>query len=450
MNDAEIPARRPRVAIVGRPNVGKSTLFNRLVGSRLAIVEPTAGVTRDRMLVPVRIESPDLDFDLMDTGGIGIVDRVDLAEAVEYQVMTGVEDADLVLFVVDAIDGCTVLDEAATRLLRRAGRPLLLIANKCESGAAQISAAEFGKLGLGDPLRISAKEGIGAAELREAMARHLPPADQVPPVPDGSVRITVLGRRNTGKSSFVNALLGEQRVIVSEIPGTTRDAIEVRFEWEGQPITLVDTAGVHRRSKVANAIEYFSLTRSDQAIRRCDVALLFLDLTDRAARQDQELARRIHDRHKPVVVVGTKSDLDDATLAEFRDVVEHKLPHLHGAPVVRASNLTGDGLAKVMRTALELHAESGRRVGTGELNRAMVEIFSAQSFRGRGEKPRVYYATQLRVAPPTFLLFVNRAPLFEKEVLRAIANKVRAKVGYQRVPVRLVLRERERSPSKKN
>jgi len=441
---------RPLVAIVGRPNVGKSSLFNRLLGERRAIVEPTSGVTRDRLVLPARFEEPDLDLDLMDTGGIGVVDRADLADSVELQVLSGLHQAEAVLFLVDCREGLTLLDEHVASLLRRAGRKVLLCANKCEGHEAERTLAEFGALGFGEARPLSAQEGRGISDLLFELAEHLPPASEVPPAASGDLRIAVLGRRNTGKSSFVNALLGEQRVIVSDIPGTTRDAVEIAFEWQGQPVSLVDTAGVHRRSKIANAIEYFSLTRSDQAIRHAHVALLFLDLTQSLARLDQELARTIYDRYKPVVIVGTKKDLvPEQSLDAFRERVEHKLPHLAGAPIRMVSNLKGKGLGKVMELAARLHQEGAARIGTGELNRALDAAFSRLRFRGRGEKPRAFYATQLRVNPPTFLLFVNRARLFDKEVLRAVSRELRKRLGFQRVPIRLVLRERERSPSKR-
>lgn len=439
---------RPLVAIVGRPNVGKSSLFNRMLGSRAAIVEPTAGVTRDRLVRPVRKPGYALSFDLMDTGGIGIVDRADLAASVEMQVETGLHAARTVIFVVDAREGMTVLDEQVARLLRRGGHTVLLCANKCENRSAEQNLGDFARFGLGEPLPISAQDGRGMDALWEALAAELPEVDE-DEADAQRLRITVVGRRNTGKSSFVNALLGEERVIVSEVAGTTRDAIDVDFRWQDRPLTLIDTAGIHRRGKVANAIEFFSLTRSDQAIRRADVTLLFLDMAQSFARLDQELARTIVDRYKPCVIVGTKSDLvPELSAGEFRERVEHRFPHLRGAPVVLLSNKTGRGLDRVLREAFALHEEAGERAGTGELNRAVERAFRKLRFRGRSEKPRVFYATQLRTHPPTLLLFVNRARLFDKEAVRAITRELRQALGYQRVPLRLVLRERERSPSK--
>ncbi len=435
--------RRPLVAIVGRPNVGKSSLFNRILGERRAIVEPSAGVTRDRHVAPCVVPEIGRAVDLMDTGGIGIVDRADLAASVEIQVQTALHAADLVLFVVDAREGRQLLDEEVARHLRAAGCSALLVANKCENPQAEASLADFARLGFGEPLPISAQDGRGVAALYEAMAPHLP--EDAPLPGEERLRIAVLGRRNVGKSSFVNALLGEERVIVSEVPGTTRDAIDVDLDWEGRALTLVDTAGLHRKDRVQSAVEFFSLARSDQALRRADVALLLLDVTQEPARLDLALARTILDRYKPVVVVGTKRDLaPELSPSAFRERIGGLLPHLRAAPVTLLSNLTGEGLARVLHEAVALGDAGRQRIGTGVLNRALEQTMTNLRFRGRSEKPRAYYATQIGAGPPTFLLFVNRKALFEREALRAIARALGKRLGLETMPVRLVLRERER------
>lgn len=434
---------RPLVAIVGRPNVGKSSLFNRMLGERRAIVEPSAGVTRDRLVLTCQIPEPERWVELMDTGGIGIVDRDDLAASVEIQVQTALHAADLVLFIVDAREGRQLLDQEVARHLRAAGVRVLLVANKCESREAEINLVDFAPLGFGEPIPVSAQEGRGLSDLYAAMAPLLP--EDAPRPGTERLRIAVLGRRNVGKSSFVNALLREERVIVSEVPGTTRDAIDANLDWEGHALTLVDTAGLHRKDRVANAVEFFSLARTDEALSRADVALLFMDLTVEPARLDLALARTILDRYKPVLVVGTKRDLTpDFSVSDFREQVAARVPHLREAPVALISNLTGEGLERVMRSAIALGEEGRLRVGTGALNRALEHVMTHLRFRGRSEKPRAFYATQVGTSPPTFLLFVNRKDLFEREALRAIARALGEKLGLRQVPVRLILRERER------
>jgi len=434
---------RPLVAIVGRPNVGKSSLFNRMLGERRAIVEPSAGVTRDRLVLTCLIPEPERCVDLMDTGGIGIVDRDDLAASVEIQVQTALHAADLVLFVVDAREGRQLLDQEVARHLRAAGVRVLLVANKCESREAEVNLVDFAPLGFGEPIAVSAQEGRGLSDLYAAMAPFLP--EDAPRPGAERLRIAILGRRNVGKSSFVNALMREERVIVSEVPGTTRDAIDVNLDWEGHPLTLVDTAGLHRKDRVANAVEFYSLARTDEALSRADVALLFMDLTVEPARLDLALARTINDRYKPALVVGSKRDLTpDFSVSDFREQVATRVPHLRESPVALISNLTGEGLERVMRTAVALGEEGRTRVGTGALNRALESVMTHTRFRGRNEKPRAFYATQVGVSPPTFLLFVNRKDLFEREALRTIARALGQKLGLNQVPVRLVLRERER------
>ncbi len=442
------PGRRPVVALVGRPNVGKSSLFNRILGERRAIVEPTAGVTRDRLVLPALLPGPERWVDVMDTGGIGIVDEADLARSVEVQVQSGIHAADLVLFLVDAREGPTPLDAEVARQLRRAGAEVLLVANKCETEAARGNLLEFTALGFGEPHPVSAQEGRGLLDLYDRVDERLPPGLGRPPAED-RLRLAILGRRNVGKSSFVNALLGEERVVVSDLPGTTRDAVDVDVDWK-VPLTLVDTAGLHRKGSLSHPVQFFSLTRSDQALRRADVALLFLDATEGVARLDQGLGRAIRDRYKPTVVVATKCDLvPEMRPRDFRDRVEHQLPHLKDAPIVLTSSPRRRGLTRVLDEAVALHEEASRSVGTGELNRVLERIMDRLRFRGRSERPRIFYGTQIQAAPPTFLLFVNRKRLFTKEALRALQNALKRELGFPRVPVRIVLRERERSPSKK-
>ncbi len=439
--------KKPLVAIVGRPNVGKSSLFNRILGERRAIVDATAGVTRDRFVLPARIPDYKLGFDIMDTGGIGIVDDHNLEDAVEYQIVTGLAASDVVLFVVDSREGVTLLDDEVAKYLRKSDVPVVMVANKCETHAAQMMVSDFASYGFGDAIPLSAQEGQGVSDLYKALAGILPEENLIEE--KEAVNVAILGRRNTGKSSFVNALTGENRVIVSDVAGTTRDAVDISVDYRGTAITLVDTAGVHRKGKVNTPIEFFSLTRSDQAIQRSDIALLFIDMSQTIARMDKELARTIKDRYKAVIVVGTKHDLvPEFTIERFRDLVEHKLPHLLGAPIAMMSNVTKKGIDRVMRDILTVYEEGQLQLGTGVLNRAMQAVFDNMRIRGRGERPRFYYATQLNTLPPTFLLFVNKNRLFSKELMRALQNEFRRRFKITKVPVRFVLRERKRSASK--
>jgi GTP-binding protein len=308
--------------------------------------------------------------------------------------------------------------------------------------------SDFASFGFGDPIPVSAQEGQGFSDLYKRLTEILPEEQLVED--KESINVAILGRRNTGKSSFVNALTGENRVIVSDVAGTTRDAVDISVDYNGSAITLIDTAGVHRKGKVNSSIEYYSLARSDQAIQRSDITLLFVDMSQTVARMDKELARTIKDRYKAIIVVGTKHDLvPDVTIDQFRDLIDHKLPHLQGAPIAMMSNVTKKGIDRVMRDILTVYEEGQLQLGTGVLNRAMQRVFENMRIRGRGERPRFYYATQLNTLPPTFLLFVNKNRLFSKELMRALQNEFRRKFKITKVPVRFVLRERKRSAAKK-
>ena len=386
---------------------------------------------------------PPRAVDLMDTGGIGIVDREDIAASVEVQVQTAIYAADVVIFLVDSREGLQHLDEQVARHLRGAGKEVVLAANKCETPQAVATLGDFARLGYGEALPVSASEGTGIARLCEALAPFLP--FDAPRPGAERLRVAVLGRRNVGKSSYVNAVLGEERMIVNELMGTTRDAVDLDLEVDGRTVTLVDTAGIHRKDRIANAVEYFSLARTAQALRRSDVALLLLDVTQEPSRLDLALGREALDHYKPVVVVGTKRDLaPDLTPRAFREDVAARMPHLREAPMVLLSNRTGEGLQHALPAALALGESARKRIGTGELNRTLALCLERLRFRGRGEKPRAYYSTQIGASPPAFLVFVNRKRLWEKEALRALSRALGERLGYASVPIRLALRERER------
>ncbi|MFM7299243.1 MAG: ribosome biogenesis GTPase Der, partial [Planctomycetota bacterium] len=338
-----------RIAIVGRPNVGKSTLLNRMVGSRVAIVEPTAGVTRDRVAVPGRLSTSlgERWFEIVDTGGIGVVDRDDLGMEVEAQVGAAVSSADLILFLVDVKDGVTPLDMEVARRLRGVATPVLLCVNKCEGRGAAWGIDEFRRLGVGvDVLGISGQNGEGLRDLYDRIGELLPPLAEpeleVPTTPH--MKLAVVGCRNAGKSTFVNALCQEQRMITSEIPGTTRDSVDVRFERDGKTFVVIDTAGVRKKQKMADAIEFFSDARSHRTVRRADVVLHMFDVSQELSNLDKALSRYVIDHYKPLILCANKWDLvSDMERQEFVDYIRAELPQLDYAPIRFLSGHEGMG-----------------------------------------------------------------------------------------------------------
>ena len=443
--------RLPRVAIVGRPNVGKSTLLNRMCGSRVSIVEPTAGVTRDRVAVPARLfHGKDARWvEVIDTGGIGIVDRDDLGPLVEEQVRVSLAAADVVLFLVDARDGMTPLDQEVARRLRGAQIPVVLIANKVEGQKLAYEVEDFRRMGLEDgPWPISAQNGEGLMDLYEHLIELLPDGDYAEePDRAPAMKLAVVGRRNAGKSTLVNRLAREERMIVSEVPGTTRDAVDVRFERDGVPFVVIDTAGLRKKSSIADAIEFFSDARSHKSVRRADVVVLLFDALEPVSAIEKKLARYVVDHYKPVILACNKWDLTgEATRGEFLKYLEGELPGLATAPRAFLSAKEGTGVDELLELAQELHELAQRRVSTGELNRVLESALSARAPNSSAYRARVRYATQAEVAPPTFVLFVNDKKLFGKDYLRYLSNRLREELGFERIPVRIVLRDGQDGP----
>jgi GTP-binding protein len=442
-----------RVAIVGRPNVGKSTLLNRMCGSRVSIVEPTAGVTRDRIAVPARLFSgtPEHWVEVIDTGGIGIVDRDDLGPHVEEQIRGALAAADLVLFVVDAREGITPLDEEVAARLRRVDLPVLLVVNKVEGEKLAWEADQFLALGIGEEaLPISAQNGEGLTELYERIVEALPGTEyEARPVEAPTMRLAVVGRRNAGKSTLINSLAREERMIVSEIPGTTRDAVDVIFERDGKRFVAIDTAGLRKKSSLSDAIEFYSDARSHKGVRRADVVVLLFDVTEKFSVIEKKLARYITDHHKPVILAANKWDLveDELEPGDFQEYIDVQLPGLSWAPLCFLSARSGQGVDDLIRLAEELFEASSRRVGTGELNRVLQRALQARSPSSRGYRANVKYATQAETSPPTFVLFVNDKRLFGKTYLRYLENRLREELGFDEVPVRIVLRDASMSPT---
>ncbi len=444
--------RIPRVVIVGRPNVGKSSMLNLLAGRRVSIVDPTAGVTRDRVSHAVTLPGePPRVVELIDTGGYGIEDTQGLTAHVERQIALALAQADLVLFLLDAQDGVTPLDEEVARMLREEDLkvPVLLVANKVDAQAQEPSAAEASRLGFGAPIMVSATTGRGQDILLGMMRRKIDfdaiGAMDQPPEP--GMLLALVGKRNAGKSTLVNALAGQERVIVSEVEGTTRDSVDVRFELEGRAFTAIDTAGVRKRKSVKGDIEFYSLHRSLRSIRRADVVLLLLDATLPTSQVDEHLAQEIVKHHKPCVVVVNKWDLAETRTSQeaYVEYLGKTLPGLNFAPIAFVSAAQGEGVRELVAMALNLFEQSGHRVSTSELNEAVQSIVGAQKPAAKGGRsPKVYYATQLGVHPPFIALFVNQVDLFDVSYERYLINRFRDLLPYAEVPIKLAIRPRKR------
>ncbi len=432
----------PIVAIVGRPNVGKSSLLNSLAGKNISIVEPTAGVTRDRVSVVV-----DLDekyFELVDTGGYGIEDHDDLTEHVEAQIKIAIDRADVVLFVVDVREGVTPLDQEVAQLLRRPQLRVLLVANKADSPAMDDMTGEFFALGFGQPLTVSAQHGRNRQELVERILEELEGCQSDRPQ-EIEMKLAVVGRRNVGKSTFINNIVGEDRVIVSEVPGTTRDAIDVRFEKDGQSFVAIDTAGVRKKSQmIKNSIDFYSYTRATRSIRRADVVLFFMDAIEPVSQVDKKLARFIADEYKPCVIVINKWDMviDQTDTQKYGDYLDEALPGLGYAPISFITASEGKNVPKLLELAKQLYKQSTTSVTTGRLNKALKLVTSqrAPSARRKTGLPRIYYGTQVGTQPPTLLLFVNNPSAIDDNYRRYLISHLREILPFSEVPIRLLLR----------
>jgi GTP-binding protein len=479
------------VAIVGRPNVGKSTLFNRIVGERRAIVEDRARTTRDRLYGVA--EWNDRRFVVIDTGGMEITPGDAIEERVQDQVRLAIEEADVIVFVADAAAGLLPADQEVAEALRLADAPVLMALNKADNEKLELQGAELLQLGWLDSHPVSALHGRGTGDLLDALVEALPPespeelarkereaateelaawpeeatllgdvafdaADgaegpELSEVPDPDAptpRIAIVGRPNVGKSSLLNQLLGEERVIVSDIPGTTRDAIDTMLEWQGRPLRLVDTAGLRRRGKIAAgpAAERYSALRALKALGRADVCVLVLDARDGLTAQDAHVAGYVVDEGVGLVLALNKWDLvekDEKTFEEAVERIRRGAPFLHFAPVLSVSALTGQRVGRVLDEAVKIAAERRRRVPTAQLNRVLSEAVSRhQPSAVKGRRPRFYYATQAAIEPPTFVLFANDADAVHFSYQRFLENRIRDAFRFEGSPLRLVFRERSR------
>jgi GTP-binding protein len=434
----------PIVAIVGRPNVGKSSLLNTLARERVSIVDPTAGVTRDR--VSFVCEDEGVYFELVDTGGYGIEDSDDLTAHVEDQISHAVATATLVLFVTDVRAGLTPLDRKVAGMLRRANTLVQLVVNKCDSMDLDPQSAEFASLGFGSPVCVSAAHRRGRADLFACIRDHLGEITTTEP-PAPVMHLAVVGKRNAGKSTFINALAGQDRVIVSEVPGTTRDAVDVKFEKDGHTFMAIDTAGVRKRSKVSDDIEFYSMARAARSIRRADVVLLMIDAAEPLGQVDKRLARFIADEYKPCILVINKWDLarGKAGAEDYREYLDKMLRSVDYAPMSFVTANTGRNVAGTVDLASNLFKQARTRVSTGQLNQIVTDALATRGPRGnkQGVKhPKIFYATQVGTAPPTIALFVNDPRLMDTGYRRFLLNRLRDRLPYPEIPIRLLMKPR--------
>ncbi|MSR53364.1 MAG: ribosome biogenesis GTPase Der [Gemmataceae bacterium] len=434
----------PVVAIVGRPNVGKSSVFNWLVGKRISIVDPTAGVTRDR--VSSIVEEHGRFFDLTDTGGIGIVDSDDLSEDVERQIQLAIDQANVILYVTDARSGPVALDQTVADRLRPIGKPTLCVVNKCDTDNLALQASDFHSFGFQPVVAVSAEQNRGHRELLSAIVKALPPAEADEKAPtEATLKLAIVGRRNAGKSTFINALAQAERVIVSEIPGTTRDSVDVRFERDGKTFVAIDTAGVRNKSSLANSIEFYSMARAERSIRRADVVMLFFDAERSIGRIDKQLTEYILENHRPAIFVFNKWDLVKGQVEtdEFVDYVKKSFPMLDYVPMAFVTAKEGKNVFRVLNLAQQLVKQARERVTTGELNRVLRHALDMNPPIQRGKKlPKVYYASQVATDPPTIVLFTNGPDLFDGVYRRYLLKHFRDQLPFSEVPIKLDFRAR--------
>ena len=446
---------KPVVALVGRPNVGKSTLFNRLAGERLAIVDDIPGTTRDRLVA--ESEWNNVNFNIIDTGGIDpthggktplSVGSADFIREIREQALMAVNDADAVLFITDGGDGVTPPDREVAEILRRYQKtvdgqpwpPIFVVVNKCENERLRTAAAEFYELGLGAPYPVSAIHGTGTGDLLDALVAAFP--SQVETEEDDSVKIAIVGKPNAGKSSLLNRLVGEERAIVSPIPGTTRDAVDTKIEVGGIPVTLIDTAGIRRRGKIEQGVEKYSVLRSFKAIERADVALLIVDAEAGITAQDTHIAGFILDAWKSTVVLVNKWDAivkDTYTMDEYTRHVRQELNFMDYVPLLFISAKTGQRVEQVLPMALRVQEERMARITTAMLNRLLRDAQDAHPAPSHaGRQLKIYYGSQVRVDPPTFVLHVNDPKLFHFSYLRYLENQFRETYGFVGTPIKII------------
>jgi len=435
---------KPLVAVVGRPNVGKSTLFNRLVGKRLAIVEDTPGVTRDRLYA--KSDWNGREFDIVDTGGIEPQADTEILIFMREQAMLAIDMADVIVLVTDFATGVTAADKDVAGMLLKSGKPVLLVVNKMDSiGPNDPDIYEFYSLGLGDPMSVSAIHGHGTGDVLDECVKLFPPESEEN-MEDDAIRVAVIGKPNAGKSSLINNILGETRVIVSEKAGTTRDAVDTPFENKFGKYIFIDTAGIRRKSKVSGRIEKYSVLRAQMAIERADVCIIMIDARDGVTEQDTKVAGLAHEAGKASIIAVNKWDLiekDTNTMEKTRREVMRDLSYMTYAPVLFISALTGQRVQRLFELINFVNNQAAMRVTTGMLNDLLADATArVQPPTDKGRRLKIYYITQAGVRPPTFVCFCNDAELFHFSYRRYIENQIRSVFGLEGTPVRMVVKER--------
>ena len=435
---------KPIVAIVGRPNVGKSTLFNKITGKRISIVEDTPGITRDRIYADA--EWTGREFTLIDTGGIEPKSKEIILSQMRNQANLAIDMADVILFMVNIKDGMTASDKDVAAILQKSGKPVLLVCNKVDApGNPPMEMYEFYNLGVGEPFPVSSVHGLGVGDLLDEVVKHFPESDDSDNY-DDAIKVAVIGKPNAGKSSLVNRILGEDRVIVSDIAGTTRDAIDSVYERDGQKYVFIDTAGMRKRGKINENVERYSVVRALSAVERADVCLIMIDASEGITEQDTKIAGYAHEQGKASIIVVNKWDVlekETNTMNNFKMRVKEGFNFMMYAPSVFISAKTGqrvDSLFDMIKSALE---QNTKRISTGLLNDVINEaIAMVQPPSDKGKRLKIYYATQASTKPPTFILFVNDAELAHYSYIRYLENQLRAKFGFEGTPLKFIVREK--------
>ena len=435
---------KPLVAIVGRPNVGKSMLFNKLVGQRLSIVEDTPGVTRDRLYAEA--EWRNRKFDLVDTGGIEPSADSEILAFMRQQAEIAIDHATVIVFLCDIKTGLTASDQEVANMLLRSGKPVVLAVNKMDQvGMTNPDIYEFYNLGLGDPIAVSAVHGHGTGDLLDECFRYFPPEDEEEEE-DDVIKVAVIGKPNVGKSSLVNRILGEERVIVSDMAGTTRDAVDSYFENAKGKYLFIDTAGMRKKAKVDDRIEKFSVLRATMAIERCDVCLIMIDANEGVTEQDTKVAGLAHEAGKACIIVVNKWDAvekDDKTMDKMRDEVRRDLSYMTYAPILFISALTGQRVDRLFDLINYVSDQAAMRITTGMLNTVLADATArVQPPTDKGRRLKIYYMTQIGVKPPHFVCFCNDAKLFHFSYQRYLENQIRATFGLEGTPIRLTIRQK--------